>query len=144
LALSFFRFVEATAGRILIDGLDISKMGLTDLRRNLTIIPRMWHAYHDTSKQRLNYFSEDPTILSGTLRSTLDVFNEYQDADIVSVSRCCPRLRKFTFRCQYEALRRVQLIPSEDQETPEDAINVNVFRDLESPVSEGGENFSTG
>ena len=26
---------------------------------------------------------EDPTILSGTLRSTLDVFNEYQDAEIV-------------------------------------------------------------
>lgn len=36
--------------------------------------------------QRLNYLSEDPTILSGTLRSTLDVFDEYQDADIVSVS----------------------------------------------------------
>jgi ABC-type multidrug transport system fused ATPase/permease subunit len=41
LALSFFRFVEATAGRIVIDGLDISKMGLTDLRSKLTIIPRM-------------------------------------------------------------------------------------------------------
>ncbi|KAN0125580.1 multidrug resistance-associated ABC transporter [Russula decolorans] len=108
LALSFFRFVEATAGRILIDGLDISKMGLTDLRRNLTIIP------------------QDPTILSGTLRSTLDVFDEHQDADI------------------YEALRRVHLIPSEDQGTPEDTVNVNVFRDLESPVSEGGDNFSTG
>jgi len=28
-------------------------------------------------------FVEDPTILSGTLRSTLDVFDEYEDADIV-------------------------------------------------------------
>lgn len=27
--------------------------------------------------------SEDPTILSGTLRSTLDVFDEYEDAQIV-------------------------------------------------------------
>lgn len=27
--------------------------------------------------------TEDPTILSGTLRSTLDVFNEYEDAEIV-------------------------------------------------------------
>lgn len=27
---------------------------------------------------------EDPTVLSGTLRSTLDVFGEYDDADIVS------------------------------------------------------------
>lgn len=40
LALSFFRFVEATEGRILVDGLDIAKIGLTDLRTKLTIIPR--------------------------------------------------------------------------------------------------------
>ncbi|KAF7343129.1 ATP-dependent bile acid permease [Mycena venus] len=109
LALSFFRFVEATEGRIVVDGLDISQIGLTDLRSRLTIIP------------------QDPTILSGTLRTTLDVFNEYQDADI------------------FEALRRVHLIPSED--TPEEAadtINANMFRNLDSSVSEGGENFSTG
>lgn len=39
----------------------------------------------------------------------------------------------------------MHLIPSED--TPEEAIdtvNANVFRNLDSPVSEGGENFSTG
>lgn len=39
----------------------------------------------------------------------------------------------------------MHLIPSDD--TPEDTIdtvNANVFRDLDSPVSEGGENFSTG
>ncbi|KAH9932956.1 multidrug resistance-associated ABC transporter [Fomitopsis serialis] len=109
LALSFFRFVEPVEGRILVDGLDIADMGLTDLRSKLTIIP------------------QDPTILSGTLRSTLDVFNEYEDAEI------------------YEALRRVHLIPasnvpSEDSET----INANVFRNLDSSVSEGGDNFSTG
>ncbi|KAI9441690.1 ATP-binding cassette transporter [Lactarius indigo] len=107
LALSFFRFVEATEGRIVIDGIDISKIGLTDLRSKLTIIP------------------QDPTILSGTLRSTLDVFDEYQDAEI------------------YEALRRVHLIPSGDDEPQEDSVNINVFRDLDSPVSEGGDNFST-
>ncbi|KAI0074080.1 multidrug resistance-associated ABC transporter [Panus rudis PR-1116 ss-1] len=109
LALSFFRFVEPTEGRILVDGLDISKIGLTDLRSRLTIIP------------------QDPTILSGTVRSTLDVFNEYEDAEI------------------YEALRRVHLIPSEDTpEEEEGTTNANMFRNLDSPVSEGGENFSTG
>ncbi|KAL4079580.1 hypothetical protein J3A83DRAFT_4368342 [Scleroderma citrinum] len=109
LALSFFRFVEATEGNIIVDDVDISKIGLTDLRGRLTIIP------------------QDPTILSGTLRSTLDVFNEYEDAEI------------------FEALRRVHLIPSEDipEEVP-DTINANVFRNLDSAVSEGGENFSTG
>ncbi|RPD66292.1 hypothetical protein L226DRAFT_566742 [Lentinus tigrinus ALCF2SS1-7] len=29
-------------------------------------------------------------------------------------------------------------------QVPGDAININVFRNLESPVSEGGENFSAG
>ncbi|ETW77907.1 ABC transporter [Heterobasidion irregulare TC 32-1] len=109
LALSFFRFVEATEGCIRVDGLDISQIGLTDLRSKLTIIP------------------QDPTILSGTVRSTLDVFNEYQDAEI------------------YEALRRVHLIPSEEHsDDPQDPVNANVFRSLDSPVSEGGDNFSTG
>ncbi|KAF5389660.1 hypothetical protein D9757_004116 [Collybiopsis confluens] len=113
LALSFFRFVEATEGRILVDDIDIAKVGLTDLRSKLTIIP------------------QDPTILSGTLRSTLDVFDEYEDAEI------------------FESLRRVHLIPSseatvEEEEAGEAEVNVNIFRNLESSVSEGGDNFSTG
>ncbi|KAI0683866.1 ATP-binding cassette transporter [Cytidiella melzeri] len=108
LALSFFRFVEPTEGRIVIDDIDILTIGLSDLRSKLTIIP------------------QDPTILSGTLRSTLDVFNEYKDAEI------------------YEALRRVHLIPSEDTPEEVDMVNANVFRNLDSSVSEGGENFSTG
>ncbi|KAJ7737145.1 multidrug resistance-associated ABC transporter [Mycena maculata] len=109
LALSFFRFVEATEGRIVVDGLDIANIGLADLRNKLTIIP------------------QDPTILSGTLRSTLDVFNEYQGADI------------------FEALRRVHLIPAEGTAEEELAtVNANIFRNLDSPISEGGDNLSTG
>ncbi|KZT58208.1 multidrug resistance-associated ABC transporter [Calocera cornea HHB12733] len=118
LALSFFRFVEPTEGKILIDGVDITKIGVTDLRSRITIIP------------------QDPTIFSGSIRSTLDVFNEYEDAEI------------------YEALRRVHLLPPVDEEpstsqaaeaaVDEEEVNVNVFKNLESPVSEGGENFSAG
>jgi hypothetical protein len=29
------------------------------------------------------FLLEDPTILSGTLRTTLDIFDEYEDAEIV-------------------------------------------------------------
>ncbi|KZO97554.1 multidrug resistance-associated ABC transporter [Calocera viscosa TUFC12733] len=116
LALSFFRFVEPTEGRILIDDIDITTIGLTDLRSRITIIP------------------QDPTIFSGSLRSTLDVFNEYDDAEI------------------FEALRRVHLLPPVDDEpstsqaaeAAEEEVNTNVFKSLDSPVSEGGENFSAG
>lgn len=47
---------------------------------------------------------------------------------------------------KYEALRRVHLIPSGDLIPDQlDTIeNINVFRNLDSPVSEGGDNFSTG
>ncbi|GBE83950.1 hypothetical protein SCP_0510090 [Sparassis crispa] len=56
----------------------------------------------------------------------LDVFNKYEDAEI------------------YEALRREHLIPLADTLAEDsEMVNTNVFRNLESPVSEGGENFST-
>jgi ABC-type transport system involved in cytochrome bd biosynthesis fused ATPase/permease subunit len=50
LALSFFRFVEATEGRIVVDGLNIARIGLTDLRTRLTIIPRAC-SYHVIEKR---------------------------------------------------------------------------------------------
>nr|GAT54702.1 multidrug resistance-associated ABC transporter protein [Mycena chlorophos] len=71
LGLSFLRFVPSslTTGRILIDGVDIGSIGLRDLRRGLTIIP------------------QDPTILSGTIRSTVDPEDEYSDAEIFTALR---------------------------------------------------------
>lgn len=46
--------------------------------------------------------------------------------------------------CQFAALRRVHLIPTDENEVETETVNLNVFRDLDSPVSEGGDNFSTG
>ncbi len=37
---TLYRLVELTSGSIMIDGLDIAQMGLTDLRRNIAIIPQ--------------------------------------------------------------------------------------------------------
>lgn len=45
---------------------------------------------------------------------------------------------------QYEALRRVHLIPAGEASEESESVNANVFRNLDSPVSEAGENFSTG
>uniref|UniRef100_A0A914VV15 ABC-type glutathione-S-conjugate transporter n=1 Tax=Plectus sambesii TaxID=2011161 RepID=A0A914VV15_9BILA len=61
LTLALFRIIEADGGRILIDGRDISKMGLHDLRRQLTIVP------------------QDPVLFSGSLRINLDPFQHHAD-----------------------------------------------------------------
>ena len=37
---ALYRLVELSSGSITIDGVDISKMGLTDLRKALAIIPQ--------------------------------------------------------------------------------------------------------
>ncbi|ORY47490.1 P-loop containing nucleoside triphosphate hydrolase protein [Rhizoclosmatium globosum] len=64
LMLSLFRILEADVGSIKIDGIDISTLGVKDLRSRLSIIP------------------QDPILFSGTVRSNLDPFNEHQDHDI--------------------------------------------------------------
>ncbi|XP_028034268.1 multidrug resistance-associated protein 1 isoform X4 [Bombyx mandarina] len=64
LTLGLFRIVEAAAGRILIDGVDIATLGLHQLRSRITIIP------------------QEPILFSGTLRSNLDPFEAYSDEEI--------------------------------------------------------------
>lgn len=64
LTLGLFRIVEAAGGEIVIDGLDISKMGLHQLRSRLTIIP------------------QDPVLFSGNLRMNVDPFKDYSDDQV--------------------------------------------------------------
>lgn len=64
LTLALFRIIEAAHGSILIDGIDISKLGLHSLRSRLTIIP------------------QDPVLFSGSLRLNLDPFSNHSDDDV--------------------------------------------------------------
>jgi len=45
LTLSLFRIVEAAEGSILVDGVDISNIGLHTLRSRLTIIPQVTYKF---------------------------------------------------------------------------------------------------
>jgi ABC-type multidrug transport system fused ATPase/permease subunit len=40
MALALFRLVEASSGKIMIDGINISSIGLHDLREKITILPQ--------------------------------------------------------------------------------------------------------
>ncbi|XP_044001771.1 multidrug resistance-associated protein 1 isoform X9 [Aphidius gifuensis] len=64
LTLALFRIIEAADGKILIDDIDISKLGLHSLRSRLTIIP------------------QDPVLFSGSLRMNLDPFTLHSDDDL--------------------------------------------------------------
>ncbi|BFI05699.1 protein MpABCC1 [Marchantia polymorpha subsp. ruderalis] len=59
-----FRLVELAGGSIVIDGIDITRLGLSDLRSKLSIIP------------------QEPTLFEGNVRSNLDPLGEHTDAEI--------------------------------------------------------------
>lgn len=66
-----FRLVEPTGGKIIIDGIDISVLGLHDLRSRFGIIP------------------QEPVLFEGTVRSNIDPTGQYSEDDIwKSLERC--------------------------------------------------------
>ncbi|XP_022623376.1 multidrug resistance-associated protein 7 isoform X2 [Seriola dumerili] len=71
LFLALFRMVELNQGQILLDGLDISTVGLGQLRSRLAIIP------------------QDPFLFSGTIRENLDPCSRHPDQQLLDVLDQC-------------------------------------------------------
>ncbi|BGP58188.1 hypothetical protein JCM8202v2_005849 [Rhodotorula sphaerocarpa] len=61
---TLFRMVEISSGSIEVDGVDISKIGLADLRKKIAILP------------------QDAFLFAGTVRTNLDPFGEHEDAEL--------------------------------------------------------------
>ncbi|KAG9125516.1 hypothetical protein FRC07_007298 [Ceratobasidium sp. 392] len=161
LALALFRFVDPAAGRIVLDGIDITTIGLDDLRSRLTLIP------------------QDAVLFKGTIRDNLDPFNEYTDAECLQAlqrvhlpSGNTPNRSALASRAESikDAINTAIVPDTEDQVepradqagsaesssapimAPEDPVSVTsrgagtgmtVFT-LETQVSEGGNNISHG
>ncbi|KAK0555362.1 Transporter of the ATP-binding cassette (ABC) [Tilletia horrida] len=158
LSLAFFRFLEAEAGSIIIDGLDIAQVPLRTLRKRLTIIP------------------QDAQLFSGTIRQNLDPFGEYEDSELwMALIKCRlasvntpmasraasqpasrPTSRPASIRhsakpataapaaSNGKLAAREEPAANGDDESEQSESEIQTIHSLDATVESGGKNFSAG
>lgn len=103
-----------------IDGIDVSKISLHDLRSRIAIIP------------------QDPVLFSGTVRSNLDAFDQHTDSELYDALH-----RVHLIRSTGSTSRDDSGSNTPNPATVPDT-NTNLFTSLSSRISEGGLNLSQG
>ncbi|KAL5505095.1 hypothetical protein ACEPAH_7758 [Sanghuangporus vaninii] len=155
LAMSLLRFTDPAEGQIIIDGIDITTIGVNDLRSRLTFIP------------------QDATLFSGTVRDNLDPFGDHSDLECIDALRRVQMVSESTIASRFSSrapsIRNVEhedngvtaLEPSEaagsgsvspsrapSESTTLAGQNGNTHEQseifLDTEVSSGGLNFSAG
>ncbi|KIN95772.1 hypothetical protein M404DRAFT_165071, partial [Pisolithus tinctorius Marx 270] len=116
LIISLLRFVDPELGRIVIDGIDIAKIGVRDLRSRITYIP------------------EDAVLFSGSVRDNIDPFKEHEDVD------CYDALRRVQLLGDDSQPRSSASGPSQAGADT----SPGPLLTLDTEVAPGGANFSLG
>jgi ABC-type multidrug transport system fused ATPase/permease subunit len=132
LAMSMLRFTEPSAGKIWLDGVDITSIGIDDLRSRITYIP------------------QDAVLFSGTVRENLDPFGEHSEADLLdALVRVNLGGSESTIPSRVASARRLTALVAEEADRPSSPnpstkSGQKVSITLSTEVSAGGNNFSQG
>jgi len=110
------------SGSIEIDGIEIKKIGLKKLRSVIAVIP------------------QDPVLFSGTVRSNLDPFDEYDDSRLFIVLE---HVGLYVAMVKVSSKLSLSSLKSEGSEKRA-AGRAQPVKSLSDEVSEGGTNFSVG
>ncbi|KAJ1905058.1 hypothetical protein LPJ81_002138 [Coemansia sp. IMI 209127] len=123
MSLALLRYLEASKGRIVLDGVDISKIGLEDLRRNVTVIP------------------QDPVLFNGTIRFNLDPFDEHPDELLWDALRRTHLVRE---RESQSNSSTVGVSEGVNKNAPSLERMAGIFTSLDAEIKENGQNLSQG
>lgn len=130
LSLALMRFLDIS-GDVRIDGIDVSHVPVRRLRQTVNLIP------------------QSPMLFSGTVRSNLDPFDQFDDADIIAAlesvhwHRCGSDISERTFKADVGTVpssASSTILLSDDESSPIKTTSTILHRS----VAESGANLSPG
>ncbi|KAJ2056382.1 ABC transporter C member 13 [Coemansia sp. S146] len=118
--------LEADSGSIIIDGIDISTIGLHDLRSRVGIIP------------------QDPSLFEGTIRDNLDPAHQYTDDEVWAAINACQIADLLDTRTEKYTEKPVTADDDDDDDDDESNGRWIEGAGLDKWIEYSGSNFSVG